>query len=151
MPMGRGGWLTECLSRTVLPSPRRTISARSLPANRPALSAAALRERRPHDPAGYRLVLRAGRLGGRLSLGRIPSMKHIVGFSGGIDSQACALWVRNRFPAQDVILLNTNAGRNESPLTEAFISHYSETVFPVRNCFAIPADFNTPPFTQDAW
>jgi hypothetical protein len=26
-------------------------------------------------------------------------MKHIVGLSGGIDSQATALWVRNRFPA----------------------------------------------------
>ena len=23
-------------------------------------------------------------------------MKHLVGFSGGIDSQACALWVRER-------------------------------------------------------
>ena len=31
------------------------------------------------------------------------STKHIVGFSGGIDSQACALWVRNRFPREDVI------------------------------------------------
>lgn len=25
-------------------------------------------------------------------------MKHIVGFSGGVDSQACARWVLNRFP-----------------------------------------------------
>lgn len=25
-------------------------------------------------------------------------MKHIVGFSGGVDSQACARWVLNRYP-----------------------------------------------------
>ena len=37
-------------------------------------------------------------------------MKHIVGFSGGIDSQAAALWVLNRFPREDVILLNSDAG-----------------------------------------
>jgi hypothetical protein len=40
-------------------------------------------------------------------------MKHIVGFSGGIDSQACARFVLNHFPAEDVILLNTTAGHNE--------------------------------------
>ena len=40
-------------------------------------------------------------------------MKHIVGFSGGIDSQACARWVLNRFPVEDVILLNSDAGGNE--------------------------------------
>lgn len=58
-------------------------------------------------------------------------MKHIVGFSGGIDSQACALWVRNRYAREDVILLNTNAGHNEHPITEAFVEEYSRTVFPV--------------------
>lgn len=58
-------------------------------------------------------------------------MKHIVGFSGGIDSQACARWVLNRYPVEDVILLNTNAGDNEHPLTEAFIREYSEKIFPV--------------------
>lgn len=42
-------------------------------------------------------------------------MKHIVGFSGGIDSQACARWVLNRFPKEDVILLNSDAGANEHP------------------------------------
>lgn len=67
-------------------------------------------------------------------------MKHIVGFSGGIDSQAAALWVRNRFPAEDIVLLNTNAGRNEHPLTEVFIHEYSETVFPVKCIGAIYAD-----------
>ena len=67
-------------------------------------------------------------------------MKHIVGFSGGIDSQACALWVRQRFPAEDIILLNSNAGGNESPITEQFIEEYSRTVFPVTKAIGIVAD-----------
>jgi 3'-phosphoadenosine 5'-phosphosulfate sulfotransferase (PAPS reductase)/FAD synthetase len=67
-------------------------------------------------------------------------MKHIVGFSGGIDSQAAALWVRNRYPAEDIILLNTNAGRNEAPMTEEFIAWYSANVFPVNQVTAIYAD-----------
>lgn len=58
-------------------------------------------------------------------------MKHIVGFSGGIDSQACALWVRQRFPVEDVILLNSDAGGNEHPVTTQFIQDYSRDVFPV--------------------
>jgi 3'-phosphoadenosine 5'-phosphosulfate sulfotransferase (PAPS reductase)/FAD synthetase len=58
-------------------------------------------------------------------------MKHIVGFSGGIDSQACARWVLNRNPAEDVILLNSNAGGNEHPITTEFIKWYSENVHPV--------------------
>lgn len=55
-------------------------------------------------------------------------MKHIVGFSGGIDSQATARWVLNRFPAADVILLNSLAGRNEHPITVEFIEWYSSNV-----------------------
>ena len=43
-------------------------------------------------------------------------VKHVVGFSGGIDSQACARWVLNRYPAEDVILLNSDAGGNEHPI-----------------------------------
>lgn len=31
------------------------------------------------------------------------STKHVVGFSGGIDSQACAGWVLERFPTEDVV------------------------------------------------
>jgi 3'-phosphoadenosine 5'-phosphosulfate sulfotransferase (PAPS reductase)/FAD synthetase len=65
---------------------------------------------------------------GRLKEG---SVKHIVGFSGGIDSQACARWVLNRFPVEDVILLNSNAGGNEHPMTVGFIANYSEKVHPV--------------------
>ena len=48
---------------------------------------------------------------------RTEPMKHIVGFSGGIDSQAAARWVLNRYEPQDVILTNSDAGGNEHPLT----------------------------------
>jgi 3'-phosphoadenosine 5'-phosphosulfate sulfotransferase (PAPS reductase)/FAD synthetase len=76
-------------------------------------------------------------------------MKHIVGFSGGIDSQAVALWARQRFPAEDIILMNTNAGRNEHPLTEAFVQQYSDNVFPVTKVTAIYADlWETPGFAE---
>lgn len=57
--------------------------------------------------------------------------KHIVGFSGGIDSQACVGWVLDQFPKDDVIVLNSQAGRNEHPLTVEHIKWYSETVHPV--------------------
>lgn len=67
-------------------------------------------------------------------------MKHIVGFSGGIDSQAALLWVRNRYPAEDIIALNTQAGRNESPLTVAFVKEYSRTVFPVTEIVPLVSD-----------
>lgn len=58
-------------------------------------------------------------------------MKHIVGFSGGIDSQAVARWVLNRFPAADVILMNSDAGGNEHPITTEFVEWYSRNVHPV--------------------
>lgn len=61
----------------------------------------------------------------------LVATKHVVGFSGGIDSQACAKWVRERYPAEDVILLNTEAGRNEHPITTEFVAEYSRTVHPV--------------------
>jgi 3'-phosphoadenosine 5'-phosphosulfate sulfotransferase (PAPS reductase)/FAD synthetase len=64
-------------------------------------------------------------------------VKHIVGFSGGIDSQACARWVLNRFPKDDVILTNSDAGGNEHPLTVEFIDWYSENVHPVVRVNAI--------------
>lgn len=59
------------------------------------------------------------------------TVKHVVGFSGGIDSQACARWVLNRYPADDVILLNSDAGGNEHPLTTEFVHWYSDNVHPV--------------------
>lgn len=55
----------------------------------------------------------------------------VVGFSGGIDSQACALWVRQRYPASEIILLNTDPGGNEAQGTHDFIGWYSRNVFPV--------------------
>jgi 3'-phosphoadenosine 5'-phosphosulfate sulfotransferase (PAPS reductase)/FAD synthetase len=58
-------------------------------------------------------------------------VKHVVGLSGGIDSQAVSLWVRNRYGTEDVILLNSNAGGNEHPLTVAHIQQYSRDVHPV--------------------
>ena len=58
-------------------------------------------------------------------------MKHIVGFSGGADSQACAGWVLDHFPKEDVILCNSDAGGNEHPLTTEHIQWYSENVHPV--------------------
>jgi 3'-phosphoadenosine 5'-phosphosulfate sulfotransferase (PAPS reductase)/FAD synthetase len=58
-------------------------------------------------------------------------VKHIVGFSGGIDSQATARWVLNRYPKEDVILLNSDAGGNEHPITTEFIEKYSESIHPV--------------------
>jgi 3'-phosphoadenosine 5'-phosphosulfate sulfotransferase (PAPS reductase)/FAD synthetase len=67
-------------------------------------------------------------------------MKHIVGFSGGADSQATAGWVLDRFDPADVILLNTDAGGNEHPMTVEFIRQYSETLHPVITVPAIVAD-----------
>ncbi len=58
-------------------------------------------------------------------------MKHVVGFSGGIDSQACSHVVRRKYPIEDVILLNSQAGRNEHPMTVAFTRWYSENIHPV--------------------
>jgi 3'-phosphoadenosine 5'-phosphosulfate sulfotransferase (PAPS reductase)/FAD synthetase len=76
-------------------------------------------------------------------------MKHIVGFSGGIDSQACARWVLNRYPASDVVLLNSNAGGNEHPLTDAFIREYAEKVFPVTVVSAVISDiWKTPGYAE---
>jgi len=58
-------------------------------------------------------------------------MIHIVGFSGGADSQATALWCRRNFDPKKVILLNSDAGGNEHPLTTEFIARYSRDVHPV--------------------
>lgn len=76
-------------------------------------------------------------------------MKHIVGFSGGIDSQACARWVLNRYPAEDVILMNSDAGGNEHPLTTAFVDDYARLVHPVVKVTAIAADiWDTPGYAE---
>jgi 3'-phosphoadenosine 5'-phosphosulfate sulfotransferase (PAPS reductase)/FAD synthetase len=72
-------------------------------------------------------------------------MKHIVGFSGGIDSQACARWVLNRYPSEDVLLLNSNAGGNEHPLTTEFVAAYSASIFPVQPVIPLAKDIDDHP------
>jgi 3'-phosphoadenosine 5'-phosphosulfate sulfotransferase (PAPS reductase)/FAD synthetase len=67
-------------------------------------------------------------------------MKHIVGFSGGIDSQATARWVLNRFDPSDVVLLNSDVGGHEHPVTTEFIERYSREVHPVVVVTPIVAD-----------
>jgi 3'-phosphoadenosine 5'-phosphosulfate sulfotransferase (PAPS reductase)/FAD synthetase len=67
-------------------------------------------------------------------------MKHIVGFSGGIDSQACARWVLNRFGPEDTIIVNSDAGGNEDPITTAHVEWYSRNVHPVVMLSPIVAD-----------
>jgi 3'-phosphoadenosine 5'-phosphosulfate sulfotransferase (PAPS reductase)/FAD synthetase len=59
------------------------------------------------------------------------TLKHVVGFSGGIDSQAATLWVLNRYPKEDVIVLNSPAGGNEHPLTTEHVQWFSNNVHPV--------------------
>jgi 3'-phosphoadenosine 5'-phosphosulfate sulfotransferase (PAPS reductase)/FAD synthetase len=68
------------------------------------------------------------------------TVKHVVGFSGGIDSQACARWVLNRYPTEDVILLNSDVGGHEHPITTEFIETYSRDVHPVTVVTPIVAD-----------
>lgn len=58
-------------------------------------------------------------------------MKHIVGFSGGVDSQMCLRQVRDKFGDDDVIALNSDVGGHEHPITTQFVKWYSENVFPV--------------------
>jgi 3'-phosphoadenosine 5'-phosphosulfate sulfotransferase (PAPS reductase)/FAD synthetase len=75
--------------------------------------------------------------------------KHIVGFSGWIDSQACARWVLNRFQKEDVILTNSDAGKWEDPLTVQFIEWYSSEIHPVIKCNALIKDiWKTPGFAE---
>ena len=69
-------------------------------------------------------------------------LKHVVGFSGGIDSQACADWVLENFPKEDVILMNSNAGGNEHPLTTEHVEWYSANVHPVVLVEPIVADMD---------
>lgn len=58
-------------------------------------------------------------------------MKYVVGFSGGADSQATALWVRRHYPAADIYLMFSDTG-NEHPVTLDFIERYSRTIHPVQ-------------------
>jgi hypothetical protein len=55
---------------------------------------------------------------------------YIGGFPGGIDSQAAARFMLNRYDAVCVVLVNSDAGENEHPLTIEHIGWYSENVHP---------------------
>lgn len=67
-------------------------------------------------------------------------MKHIVGFSGGADSQACAGWALEMFSKENVILCNSDAGGNEHPLTTAHVRWYAANVHPVVEVRALVRD-----------
>jgi 3'-phosphoadenosine 5'-phosphosulfate sulfotransferase (PAPS reductase)/FAD synthetase len=76
-------------------------------------------------------------------------VKHVCGFSGGVDSQACARWLLNRYPPEDVILLFSDAGGWEDPITPAFVEEYSAKVHPVIKVEAVIADmWSTPGFAE---
>lgn len=66
--------------------------------------------------------------------------KHVVGFSGGIDSQACAGWVLDRYPKEDVLIVNSDAGGNEHPLTTEHVEWYSACIHPVEIVSAVVSD-----------
>lgn len=72
-------------------------------------------------------------------------MKHVVGLSGGIDSQATARWTINRYGAENVILLNSNAGGNEHPITQSYVKEYSEKVHPIVFLKALVKDVDDRP------
>jgi 3'-phosphoadenosine 5'-phosphosulfate sulfotransferase (PAPS reductase)/FAD synthetase len=74
-------------------------------------------------------------------------VKHIVGFSGGIDSQEAAARVIELYGPEDTILLNSTAGGNEDPLTIEFIEEYSATVHPVIVVEALVKDI----WITDGW
>lgn len=76
-------------------------------------------------------------------------MKHIVGFSGGIDSQEAAARVIEKYGPDDTILLNSSAGNWEDPLTIQFVKDYSRDVHLVITVDAIHADiWETPGFAE---
>lgn len=67
----------------------------------------------------------------------------------GFDSQATALWVRRQFPASEIILVNSDAGGNEDPITDQFVDDYSRNVFPVVRVNATISDmWVTPGFAE---
>jgi len=48
----------------------------------------------------------------------VSELIYIGGFSGGIDSQAAARFMPNRYGAARVVLVDSDVGGNEHPLTE---------------------------------
>lgn len=74
-------------------------------------------------------------------------MKHVVGFSGGIDSQAETRLLRNRYGDENVIALNSQAGRWEHDITAKFVADYSASIFPILEVVPIVADI----WETDEW
>ncbi|QDT94184.1 phosphoadenosine phosphosulfate reductase domain-containing protein [Gimesia algae] len=70
-------------------------------------------------------------------------MKHVIGFSGGVDSQACLWWMRQKFGDEDIIAMNSDVGGHEHPVTTEFIRQFSETVFPVVQVTPLIKDLGT--------
>lgn len=58
----------------------------------------------------------------------MAELTYIGGLSGGIDSQAAARFMLNRYGAAHVVLVNSDAGGNEHPLTVEHIGWYSKHV-----------------------
>ena len=73
----------------------------------------------------------------------MSELVYIGGFSGGIDSQAAARFMLNRYGAACVVLVNADAGGNEHPLTVEHIDWYSEHMHPVVKITAKVGDFRT--------
>lgn len=68
---------------------------------------------------------------------------YISGLSGGIDSQAAARFMLNRYGAAQVVLVNSDAGGNEHPLTTDHILWNAEHIHPVIRISAKVGDFRT--------
>lgn len=73
---------------------------------------------------------------------------YIGGFSGGIDSQAGARFMLNRYGPERVVLVNTEAGRNEHPITSAHVKWYSENVHLVNVITPKIGDSRTPEWCE---
>ena len=73
----------------------------------------------------------------------VSELIYIGGFSGGIDSQAASRFMLNRYGTAHVILVNSDAGGNEHPLTVEHVDWYSAHVHPVVRVTARVGDFRT--------
>ena len=77
-------------------------------------------------------------------------MKHIVGFSGGIDSQAACGVVLDLYGPDNVLITNSPAGDNEHPATVEHVRWYSDNVHPVIICGALISDIWKTPGAAEA-
>ena len=73
----------------------------------------------------------------------MSELLYIGGFSGGIDSQAAARFMLNRYGSARVVLVNSDTGGNEHPLTIEHIDWYSARISPIERVSAKVGDFRT--------